>query len=300
MDWIAASLVAAAFLGLYELATKHGVQGNAVVPVVFFGTLTAAGIWAGLLACGALLPAALPEGLRVDPLSWREHGLILLKSVIVAVSWLFTFVAVKHLPVSLAGPVRATGPFWTFLGALAVFGERPHPWQAVGVLVTLGSFWLLSWAGRSEGVRFAGNRWVAYLLVGTLLGSVSGLYDKYLFGTLLLRAPTVQAWFHFYLAVLFLPLYLGWRNAWWPPAEAKFHWRWSIPGIGAALLVADYLYFWALRDADALVSVVTAIRRTSVLVSFAGGLLWFGERYGWRKALAVAGILLGLSLIILG
>jgi transporter family protein len=67
-----------------------------------------------------------------------------------------------------------------------------------------------------------------------------------------------------------------------------------------ALLVADYLYFWALRDADALVSVVTAIRRTSVLVSFVGGLLWFGERYGWRKAPAVAGILLGLALIILG
>jgi hypothetical protein len=48
MDWIAASLLAAAFLGLDELATKQGVQGNAVVPVAFSGTLAAAGILLGL------------------------------------------------------------------------------------------------------------------------------------------------------------------------------------------------------------------------------------------------------------
>lgn len=300
MDWITASLVAAAFLGLYELATKHSVDRNAVVPVVFFGTLTAAGVWAVLLGVGALLPERLPEALRVDPLSPAQHGLILLKSLLVAVSWLFTFVAVKHLPVSLAGPVRATGPFWTFLGALAWFGERPHAAQAAGVVVTLASFWLLSLAGRRDGVRLVGDRWVAYLLVGTWLGVVSGLYDKYLFGTLQLRAPTVQAWFHLYLAALFLPLHLAWRKGWSGLAEARFQWRWSIPGIGLALLVADYLYFWALRDPDALISVVTAVRRTSVLVVFAGGLLWFGERHGWRKAPAVAGILLGLALIVAG
>lgn len=300
MDWIAASLVAAVFLGLYELATKHGVQGNAVVPVVFFGTLTAAVVWAGFFLWGRMVPELLPEGLRVDVLSWRQHGLILMKALIVAVSWVFTFVAVKHLPISLAGPVRATGPFWTFLGALAVFGERPHAWQAVGVVVTLGAFWLLSVAGRSEGVRMGGGRWVAYLLIGTLLGAVSGLYDRYLFGTLQFRAPTVQAWFHFYLAALFLTVYLAWRNGWWSVATAKFYWRWSIPGIGLALLVADYLYFWALRDPEALVSVVTAIRRTSVVVAFAGGIGWFGERVGWWKASAVAGVLVGLGLIILG
>lgn len=300
MDWIEASLVAAFFLGLYELATKHGVQANAVVPVVFFGTLSAAAVWGVALCAAVLIPSAVPEPLRVDALSWSQHGLIVLKSAIVAVSWIFTFMAVKHLPVSLAGPVRSTAPFWTFLGAVMVFGERPTFGQVVGVGVTLGAFWLLSWSGRREGVRFAGNRWIAYLLVGTLLGAVSGLYDKYLFGTLQFRAATVQAWFHIYLALLFLPLYVGWRNAWWPPAGARFEWRWSIPCIGLALLVADYLYFQALREPAALVSVVTAIRRSSVLVSFAGGLWWFGEQDGWRKAPAVAGILAGIALIVLG
>lgn len=32
MDWIAAALLSALFLGIYELCTKHAVNKNAVVP----------------------------------------------------------------------------------------------------------------------------------------------------------------------------------------------------------------------------------------------------------------------------
>ena len=44
----------------------------------------------------------------------------------------------------------------------------------------LGSYYLFSIIGRSEGVLFERNRWVWMLLAGTLVGAVSGLYDKHL------------------------------------------------------------------------------------------------------------------------
>jgi drug/metabolite transporter (DMT)-like permease len=152
--------------------------------------------------------------------------------------------------------------------------------------------------GRDEGIRFSRDRWIGYLAAGTLFGAASTLYDKHLLGTLQYRPATVQAWFAIYLVVLFAPLAAGWKRRWWPRGE--FQWRWSIPGIGLALLVSDFLYFSALHDPDGLVSVVTAIRRTSVVVSFVGGLLWFGERNGLRKAPVIAGILGGVLLIVLG
>lgn len=298
MHWITASLVSALFLGVYELCTKHAVRDNAVVPVLFFSTLTGAAVWLALLVIEAATPGWLPKGLVTDHLSAVQHLQILLKSAIVAASWVFTYFALKHLPLSLGSPLRATSPLWTLFGAVLILGERPSLLETIGILTTLASFVGLSAAGAKEGIHFHKNRWIGFLMAGTLLGATSALYDRHLLGHLKFSVPTVQAWFSIYLAVLFLPLAVGWHRRWWPRNE--FHWRWTIPGIAVFLLLADYVYFSALRHPDALVSLVMSIRRGSTLIGFAGGLLLFGEQHGWRKLPAVLGILLGITLAILG
>jgi len=298
MNWVAASLLSALFLGVYELCTKHAVRANSVAPVLFFSTLTAALVWLALLAVQWLHPGALPASLVPGSLTWTQHAQLLLKSFIVASSWGFTYLAVKHLPLSLGSPIRATSPLWTLAGALIILGERPSLIELLGVLTTLVSFVGLSLAGRQEGVHFHHNKWVGFILVGTLLGSVSALYDKYLLGRQHFTVPTVQAWFSIYLFVGFLPLAFGWWARWWP--RGSFQWRWSIPLIALALLVSDYIYFSALRDPHSLVSLVMSLRRGSTLLAFAGGMLLFGERNGWRKLPAVLGILTGILLTMMG
>jgi drug/metabolite transporter (DMT)-like permease len=251
-----------------------------------------------LMVVQGLSPSLLPGELTVSSLTALQHRQLLLKSSIVAVSWVCSYFAVKQLPVSIASPIRATGPVWTLIGALAVLGERPSWLEIVGVSITLGSFVGLSIAGRAEGIHFHRNRWIGWLLAGTLFGAVSGLYDKYLLGHAGFTASTVQAWFSIYLALLFLPLAIGWKLRWWPRHE--FHWRWSIPLLSAALLICDFIYFTALRDPEALVSVVAGLRRGSILVAFAGGLLFFRESSNGKKLLAVAGVLVGIVLTIVG
>jgi len=298
VHWIAASLLSALFLGVYELCTKHAVRDNAVVPVLFFSTLTGAMVWTVLLAAQAIQPGMLPASLVTDPLTPLQHLQLVLKAAIVAASWVFTYFALKHLPLSLGSPIRATSPLWTLFGALVILGERPTGLETIGVLTTLASFVGLSIAGRREGVHFHRDKWVGFLIGGTLLGAVSSLYDKYLLGRAHFSVPTVQAWFSIYLVVLFLPFAIGWKRRWWPRNE--FYWRWSIPFIAFFLLAADYVYFGALRNPDSLVSVVMSLRRGSTLVAFAGGLLFFGEANGWQKLPAVVGILVGIALTVLG
>jgi transporter family protein len=298
MSWVVASLLSAFFLGLYDLSKKHALQGNAVLPVLFWGTVCGAAAWLALLLVGLAAPTALPVAFVPAPLTPVQHGLMFLKSVIVAASWAFTYFGIKHLPLSLAAPIRATGPLWTLGGALVVLGERPSGLETAGILVTLGSFWGLSVAGRGEGVHFHRNKWVGCMIAGTLCGAVSGLYDKYLLGTVGLSAAQVQAWFTLYLPVVMLPLIVGWWRRWWPRNE--FHWRWSIPLIALTLLVADFVYFDALRDPEALVSLVSSLRRGSTLVAFAGGIWLFRETRGAAKLPAVLGILAGITLTILG
>ncbi len=298
MHWIAASLVSALYLGVYELCTKHAVRDNAVVPVLFFSTLTGAAVWVGLLMVQMLHPGTLPASLVTDSITPMQHLQLVLKSAIVAASWVFTYFALKHLPLSLGSPIRATSPLWTLFGAILILGERPTWLETVGVLTTLASFVGLSFAGRLEGVHFHRNKWVWFLVAGTLLGAVSSLYDKYLLGRLRFSVPTVQAWFSVYLVIIFTPFAIGWKRRWW--SRNEFHWRWSIPFIALSLLVADYIYFSALRDPHSLVSIVMSLRRGSTLVGFAGGLLLFGERNGWQKLPAVIGILVGIVLTVMG
>ncbi len=298
MHWIVASLLSALFLGVYELCTKHAVRENAVLPVLFFSTLTGALVWGVLLGVEAICPGTLPPSLITDPLTVVQHLQLALKSSIVAASWLFTYFAVKHLPLSFGSPIRATSPLWTLFGAILILGERPTVLEGLGVLITLGSFVGLSFAGRKEGIHFHRDKWVGYLVVGTLFGAASSLYDKYLLGTLRFSVPTVQAWFSIYLVVLFVPFMVGWQRRWWERNE--FKWRWSIPFIAFSLLVADYIYFGALADPDSLVSLVMSLRRGSTLVGFAGGLLFFGELNGRQKIPAAIGILIGIVLTVLG
>ena len=298
MHWIAASLLSALLLGAYELCTKHAVQDNAVVPVLFFSTATGALVWGTLLLLESLWPGYLPASLVTQPLSLTQHLQLALKSTIVAASWIFTYFALKQLPLSLGSPIRATSPLWTLFGAILFLGERPSWLETIGILTTLASFFGLSIAGAREGVHFHRNKWVGFLVAGTIFGAISSLYDKHLLVQPQFDVPTVQAWFSVYLVLLFLPVAIGWKRRWWTRNE--FRWRWSIPFIALWLLVADYVYFGALRTPEALVSVVMSLRRGSTLVGFAGGLLIFGEAHGLKKLPAVLGILVGITLTILG
>lgn len=299
MSWVYEAVASAFFLGLYDVFKKQSVQGNAVIPTLFLSVCCGAAIWAPwvLWSSVAGMERAPLLMLQVDRLDWVDHGRLLLKSAVVAVSWVFSYFALKHLPVSVAGSIRATGPFWTLLGAIVLFAERPDGLQWLGIALTLSSFVALSFAGRREGLVFHRNRWVFFMVGATLAGTASGLYDKHLMGTLGYRASTVQAWFSIYLVVVLLPVVVGWWRRWWPRGD--FQWRGSIPLIGISLLVADYLYFEALRQEGAMISVVSCLRRGGVLVSFAAGYLLFKERNYRAKTPCVLGILAGVVLIVL-
>jgi drug/metabolite transporter (DMT)-like permease len=265
--------------------------------VLFLANLVSAGLWGMLLLAQRASPTGFPEMLLVTHLSPFQHAQLAFKSFIVACSWLATYFALKHLPMSIASPIRAMAPVCTLVGALLILGERPTGQQIAGIVITLGSFILLSLAGRSEGIHFHQNKWVWWSVLGMALGAASTLYDKFLLGQAGYDAATVQCWFSIYLLLFFVVPALGWKLRWWPRQE--FHWRWSIMWLTLALLVSDFVYFSALRDPEALISIVASLRRGNTLVAFVGGLIWFGEVYNRRKLFAVAGVLLGIVITLL-
>ncbi|MGL1902673.1 MAG: DMT family transporter [Fibrobacterales bacterium] len=298
--WIYLGLLSALFLGLYDIAKKYGVRDNAVIPVLFlstcFGLLSMAPLFVGSYLFSDLFQQF---GLYVSPIEWQLHGLIALKSAIISLAWTLNFFALKHLPLSLVTPIRAAGPFITLFGALFIYGESPTPLQWFGVALILGSLMGFSSLGKKEGIDFRRNRWILFVVLGTIAGSSSGLYDKYLIQTRAIPPQTLQLWFSFYLVTL---LGLITLCAWVPirKKSTPFQWRWSIPLIGILLIAADFVYFRALAHEDALILLLSAVKRSRVFVTLILGAFLFKELNKRKKMSALIALFTGVLLIILG
>jgi len=297
--WVVLALASSVLLGIYEVFKKLSVHKNAVIPVLFISTLTSALIFLPLTVGSGIYPEFFKSiQLFVPEITIEQHGLIFLKSLLVVSSWILAFYAVKNLPITIVAPIRATGPIWTLLGAILIFSEHLNFYQWIGVIVTLLFFYLLSTTGKSEGIYFSTNKWVFFIMAGTFLGAASGLYDKFLMRRI--DRMAVQAYFSFYQVAILLPILAV--NRWRLPKgeRSSFHWRWSIPLIGFFLVLADYLYFDALSYHESMISIVSSLRRGGVVISFVVGALVFKEKNIRRKALYLAGILIGILLISLG
>ncbi len=295
--WLSLAFLSAALLGLYDVAKKKSLSGNAVLPVLLLNTL-----FSSLLFLPAILSAELGLGwfdstpLAASRGTAEAHALVSVKSVIVLTSWIFGYFGMKHLPLTIVGPVNATRPVLVLVGALAVFGERLNGFQWIGVALALTSLVLLSRSGRREGVDFRHNVWILCLAAAAVTGAASGLYDKYIMTRL--DPAFVQSWYNLYqlgmMAVVTALLWLPRR------AASPFRWSWAIPLISVFLSAADFAYFCALREPDAMISVVSMVRRGSVVVSFLCGALLFGERNLRAKAVDLGFVLLGMLFLWLG
>ena len=297
--WVGAAFISAFLLGLYDVAKKRSLGGNAVIPVLLLNTL-----FATLLFLPVILDAELGwgvfDGTAFDSMRGTvgNHLLVALKSAITLSSWLCGYYAIKHLPLTIVGPVNAMRPVVVLMGATLLFGERLNLWQWGGVLLTILSLYLLSRSGKRESIDFRSNRYVWALFLAMLLGAVSGLYDKYIISAHSLDPLFVQSWFGVYqLAMMTIVACVLWLPR---RGEERFVWRWTIPLITLFVSCADFFYYHALDCDGAMIAVVLMIRRSSVIVTFVCGVLLFGERNVRSKVIDLILILIAMVLLAIG
>ena len=295
--WLGFALVSALFLGLYDVSKKQSLKDNAVIPVLWFNTL-----FCSLLMLPFTLlswKTGVLDGsiFYVPTAGWELHRLLMLKAFIVLGSWIFGYFGMKHLPITLFGPINATRPIIVLQGGLLLFGERLNIYQWIGVIIAVISFYMLSVSGKKEGITFYRNKWVFCVIMATLLGAVSALFDKYLLGRF--NNMFVQAWSNFYqLGLMTVILF----TLWWPTRKrtTPFQWKWPIIFIAVFLTLADYAYFVSLAQSASMVSIVSMIRRSSVIVSFLCGALLFHEKNLKSKVIDLILVLLGLFFLLIG
>lgn len=304
MMWLILAFMSAALLGCYDSLKKDALKSNAVIPVLFLNTLFSSLIFIPFIILSGNTKLLDNTIFLVASGGWEMHQYIVLKALIVLSSWILGYFGMKHLPLTIVGPINATRPVMVLVGALLVFGERLNVWQWIGVLLAILSFFMLSHSGKREGIDFKHDHYI-YMIVGSAaLGAISGLYDKYLMapveaGGVGLDRMMVQSWYNIYQCGMMLAMLV---LLWWPKHKetTPFHWSWSIIGVSIFLSTADFVYFYSLSLPDAMISIVSMVRRSSVIVSFLFGAMLFHEKNLKAKTLDLLLVLLGMIFLYIG
>ncbi len=302
--WLILAFLSAALLGFYDVFKKKSLKENAVIPVLTLNTLFSSLIFLPFIILSAQGYLSEDSLFYTHQYGWAEHKYILLKSLIVLASWLFAYFGLKHLPLTIVGPINATRPVMVLIGAMTFFSERLNLWQWVGVIIAMIGLYMLSRSSKKEGIDFKHNKWIIFVVLANMLGAVSGLYDKFLMaspenGGVGLDKLAVQSWYTFYQFFLMLAML---ALLWWPLRKetTPFRWDWCIILISIFLSAADFAYFYALGLDGAMISIVSMVRRGSVVVSFLFGAMVFREKNLKSKVVDLLLVLLSMLFLFMG
>ena len=283
--WIFLIIGSAVLLGLYDVAKKHSLARNDALTV--------------LLCATALSTLFLSPWLVMEPGTPQGHLRLVFKAVLVTSSWVSGMLALGLLPITLVSTMKASRPVLVLIFSILLFGEQLNAWQWGGSVLTLVAIFLLSVTGRSDGVHFTRSRGVFLLLLSILAGVASALYDKHILQGLHLTPLFVQSWTNLYITLLLL-LWILLRRAFNPGAGKPFRWDWTLVLIAVLISCADALYFFSVSTEGAPLSLISMIRRSSVIVSFAAGAAFFHEKNVGKKTIAMAVMLVAMVLIYIG
>lgn len=275
--WIWMALASAVLLGLYDVAKKTALKHNGTYWILFVSTALCS-----LMLLPFITAGTLPDHLR-----------LMFKAVLVTTSWVSGMIALQLLPITTVSTFKASRPVFVVLFSVLLFGERPSPMQWVGIAAVLIALWLLSLSSSREGLSFKGNKGFWAMAVSVLTGVASAMWDKHIMPGM--QPLFVQSWTNIYITLLLGAVILI-RSLHGHKEKLRLHW--TLPVIAILITGADMLYFFALKQDGAMLSVISLVRRASVIITFALGALVFKERRIAQKAGVLALMLAGLVLLV--
>lgn len=276
--WIWMALASAVLLGVYDVAKKAALKRNGIYGILLVATGLSALFVSPFLTLG----------------TGPDHLRLLFKAVLVTASWVSGMIALQLLPITTVSTFKTSRPMFVVIFSIILFGERLSWMQWCGVAAVLLALWLLSVSSEREGISFKGNKGFWALLVSVFTGVASALWDKHIIAGM--QPLFVQSWTNIYITLMLAAIILIRRSR---GVSEPFRWDWTILLIAVFITAADMLYFFSLKADGSLLSVISLIRRCSVIVTFALGAIIFKEKRIAQKAGVLLLMLAGVVLLMI-
>lgn len=290
MVWMLLVLFYGLAKGAREISKKKALAKNSVIEVLFFYTFVS-------------FVMVLPEGRNGFGLDWTLYVLIAIKSLVIFVAWMFSFTAIKKLPISVMGILDMSRVlFATFLGVFFL-GETMGQFQIWGLLFVITGLFMLplpnaiaarkqAEMGHREGLK---PIVIILALASCMLNAVSGAMDKYIMG-MDITSGQLQFWYMFFLVAYYGIYILVKKTRIDVKSLLKNYW---ILLLSLLFVLADRALFIANADPSSKVTIMTLIKQSSCLVTIFGGKFIFEEKNILYKVLCAGVITLGIVIAVL-
>ncbi|MBE5929919.1 MAG: hypothetical protein E7268_02515 [Lachnospiraceae bacterium] len=294
MLWIWLTLLYGVIKGTREIIKKKSMEKNTILEVLFVYTLLS-------------FLMVTPGAAQVGGVPWQDMVWIAVKSFVIFVAWIFSFKAIKKMPISLYGLLDLSRVIFSTLMGVIFLKEGMTLWQTVGlVLVCAG---LLLYRYQTGGKRLFGKKnamaepvtkepaekvgfkIVCFALLSCLLNGVSGTMDKVLMQRM--TSTQLQFWYMLFLVLFYLAYILITRTKIRLWSALKNYWIWILSLI---FVIGDKALFIANQSADSKVTIMTLLKQAGCIVTILAGKFIFKEKNIGYKLFCAGVIITGIVL----
>lgn len=285
--WMWLVLLYGVFKGFREIVKKKALEKNSTIEVLFLYTL---------LAFLMVLPDA-KNAFGMEP---KYYFYIALKSFVIFLAWMFSFKAIKKMPISLYGVLDLSRVLFATLLGVVVLQEVLGVFQMIGLaLVSMGLLLLKYKPGAHAGKLAESGENVDIKLVviafaSCMLNAVSGLMDKILMKDI--SSSQLQFWYMLFLVLMYLAFIFVTRTPVRMGSVLKNYWIWIL---SILFVIADRALFVANGMADSRITVMTLIKQSGCIVTILAGRFIFHEKNTGHKLVCAAIIIAGIVIAVL-
>lgn len=315
--WVWFVLLYGIIKGVREIVKKKALEKNATIEVLFLYTL---------LAFMMVLPDA-KNAMGMEPKFYLGVGL---KSFVIFLAWIFSFRAIKKMPISLYGVLDLSRVLFATLLGVIVLQEALGAFQVIGLVLVSAGLLLLKYKPGKQFRKGAKNgqngqnthsvqqgqdaknrqqrqsgqtaadkervdvKIVLMAFASCLFNAVSGLLDKLLMKDI--SSSQLQFWYLLFLVCFYLLFILVTRTKIQFFQVIKNYWVWIL---SLLIVVADRVLFLANGMDGSRVTVMTLLKQAGCVVTILAGRFLFHEKNTGHKlfcaAIIIAGIVIGVG-----
>ncbi len=294
MMWIWLVLLYGIIKGVREIVKKKALEKDSTIGVLFLYTL---------LAFVMVLPDA-KNAMGLEP---KYYFFIGMKSFVIFLAWIFSFKAIRKMPISLYGVLDLSRVLFATLLGVIVLQEALGVFQVIGlVFVSTGLLLLKYKPGHGTGKEVRNGqpapaadrervdvKIVLMAFASCLFNAVSGLLDKILMKDI--NSSQLQFWYLLFLVCFYFLFILVTRTKIQFFHVLKNYWVWIL---SLLIVVADRVLFLANGMEGSRVTVMTLLKQAGCIVTILAGRFLFREKNTGHKlfcaAVIIAGIVIGV------
>jgi drug/metabolite transporter (DMT)-like permease len=285
--WMWLVLLYGVFKGFREVLKKKALEKNSTIEVLFAYTL---------IAFFMVVPDA-PNAFGMEA---KYYFYIAIKSFVIFLAWMFSFKAIKKMPISLYGVLDLSRVLFATLLGVIVLQETLGTFQVIGLILVSAGLLLLKYKPRVKAGQNGSEdekvdvKLVVMAFASCVLNAVSGLLDKLLMRDI--NSSQLQFWYMLFLVLMYLAFILVTKTPVRVKSVVKNQWIWLL---SIMFVIADRALFVANGMADSRITVMTLIKQSGCIVTILAGRFIFHEKNIAHKLICAAIIIAGIVAAVL-